>query len=385
MNRRFLLGCLILGLAASGCGPDPASDGGAGQPEGVGVWFDAPEPRTVYVPPAPCQIVAHAASSMGISQFELTVNDAPAGSIPSPDTQASLVTLSRECGLTEPGTYRLRIRAQDNGGAWSAYAETSLIIPSPDTPPPALAPISSSESADWIYYRSAAAIAQGIPNACSPAEIMITGNTTGVFSAVTLHFRLVEEAFGQSTPWQTMPMTQVAQGQWTATLNPEQISGVHQYPGWVLYYYFEATDAEGALSQTDWDRNVNVTQCPETGATFAPPKISTEKIFFRGGGCGPREVDLSIQALDPNVRNVVLFFRLRAQDGGETSSWNAGVAMSALGNGQYGFTLASESIPGFASFPMGKVQYQFVAEGSGGQILGRSEVFEDILLELCSR
>lgn len=40
---------------------------------------------------------------------------------------------------------------------------------------------------------------------------------------------------------------------------------------------------------------------------------------------------------------------------------------------------------GFTSFPKAILQYQFVAEGTGGQILARSPVFGDVLLELCSR
>ena len=118
---------------------------------------------------------------------------------------------------------------------------------------------------------------------------------------------------------------------------------------------------------------------------FSPPKGSSEMFYYRGTGCGPKEVTLTVQSLDPNARNVVLFFRLKERDGGETTSWNEGVAMGPRGNGVYEFTLASESIPGFISFSDAYLQYQFVAEGAGGTILGRSQVYADIVLGVCNR
>ncbi len=106
-------------------------------------WFDAPLPNTVFFPPSPCQIVAHGASPGGIATFELSINGAVTASIPSPDTQNSLVTLTQDCGLSEPGNYLLQLRAQDNDGNWSGFAQTNLVIASPEEPsttPPATEP-----------------------------------------------------------------------------------------------------------------------------------------------------------------------------------------------------------------------------------------------------
>jgi hypothetical protein len=107
--------------------------------------------------------------------------------------------------------------------------------------------------------------------------------------------------------------------------------------------------------------------------------------YYRGGGCGPREIDLSVQALDPNVRNVVLFFRLKNTAAEEVTSWNEGAAMQPQGGGVFAFTLASDAIPDFTMFADAVLQYQFVAEGAEGAILARSPVFSDVGLRVCSQ
>jgi hypothetical protein len=126
-NIQFFAFCLLIALLVSACGP--ASGNPAAEAASVRAWFDAPLPNTVWLPPSPCQIVAHGASPNGIAAFELSVNGAVSANIPSPDTQNSLVTLTQDCGLSEPGNYLLQMRARDNAGEWSGYAETSLVIP----------------------------------------------------------------------------------------------------------------------------------------------------------------------------------------------------------------------------------------------------------------
>lgn len=132
-TKRILTFCLLMAFLLSACNlplANPKEETAAAQ-----AWFDAPLPKSVLVLPSPCQIVAHGASPNGIAAFELTINGT-AASIPSPDTQRSLVTLTRDCGLSEPGEYQLRLRAQDNAGNWSGFAETSLIIVAGAAPSP---------------------------------------------------------------------------------------------------------------------------------------------------------------------------------------------------------------------------------------------------------
>lgn len=126
MNANRWLLCIVLFLSmVSGCTPAAQDAGLSSAPK---AWFDAPLPGTVFYPPNPCSIVAHGASPNGIAVFELLINGQSA-SVPSPDTGASLVTLTRDCAVSEPGAYALQLRAQDNNGNWSGYAETYFVIP----------------------------------------------------------------------------------------------------------------------------------------------------------------------------------------------------------------------------------------------------------------
>src|SRR5512140_1530927 len=131
--KTILLTCLIIiAIGSSACSPTVPGQGATAPVAAPQAWFDSPLPGTLLFPPSPvCPLVAHGASPKGIAQFELSINGV-AAPLPSPDTASSLVTLSQECGLAEPGHYILRLRAQDNAGTWSEYAETDLTISRPE-------------------------------------------------------------------------------------------------------------------------------------------------------------------------------------------------------------------------------------------------------------
>ncbi len=125
MQEKALLTLLVAALLFA-CGTPPS----ARPPESTKprVWFDAPLPGTVLSLPDPCQVVAHGASTHGLSVFELSINGREAASIPSPDVRGPLVTLTRDCDLSAAGDYLLQLRVRDNAGAWSAVAETLLTL-----------------------------------------------------------------------------------------------------------------------------------------------------------------------------------------------------------------------------------------------------------------
>jgi hypothetical protein len=219
-------------LLLSACAP--ALGGPAPGAAGPRAWFDAPLPETVFWPPNPCQIVGHGASPAGIALFELEVNGA-ALSIASPDTKASLATLTRDCGLSQPGRYVLRMRAQDNTGGWSGYAETSLIIqggatatlapPQPQAPAPLV--IASATSAvpggvsvesveTWVVYAGDAT--------CGPNDVVITARATapqGV-QVVVLFYRYEP---GSPSGFANVAMNPIGGDLYRATLIPNSTLG----------------------------------------------------------------------------------------------------------------------------------------------------------------
>jgi hypothetical protein len=245
MTRKLFTCLLILILGISGCNL-PASKTnssiGASAPR---AWFDAPLPGTVVRPPNPCQIVAHGASPNGISLFELSVNGAVKANIPSPDTQSSLVTLTQDCGLSEPGEYLLQLRAQDKKGNWSGFAETSLIIAAGETqngtppapteaatpttiatptlipsPTPTLLPTGGvtieSISTDLVYLGKAR---------CGTLEATITAHATAPkgITVVVLFYRF--ETGNSSSGFESVAMNPIGGDLYQRTLNPTSLFG----------------------------------------------------------------------------------------------------------------------------------------------------------------
>ena len=113
------------------------------------------------------------------------------------------------------------------------------------------------------------------------------------------------------------------------------------------------------------------------------PEYSVDKVFYRGLGCGPKQVDLQILVPDSAVHSVVLFVRLEG-DSGEKTDWKA-IPMSPLGNGYFGYELVVErELPEVFSYTSAFVQIQIVATDSSAQELGRTPVGSEVMVERCS-
>lgn len=91
-------------------------------------WFDMPLPDTVFLPPNPCNLIAHGASPNGIATFEISINGAVASSESPSDSKAALATLNTNCPTLAPGKNILEVRVQDTAGNWSEYTETTVIL-----------------------------------------------------------------------------------------------------------------------------------------------------------------------------------------------------------------------------------------------------------------
>ncbi len=123
-----------------------------------------------------------------------------------------------------------------------------------------------------------------------------------------------------------------------------------------------------------------------TGQPFFLPGISSSTFYSGGAGCGALDEQLVVSVADPaQVRSVVLFFHLIDKQGSGSTPWNDGVAMDSIGNGRYEYDLLSKAIPAFNSYAEAWLAYQFVATGSSGRVLSRSERFTDITLTMCGK
>ncbi len=232
MKKIHIVACwLLMVVLVSACGQNLGNQ--TGETSNVSAWFDAPLPGTIFFPPKPCGIVAHGASPAGIALFELSINGAQMTSIPSPDTQSSLVTLTMDCGLSEPGEYLLQLRVQDNDGNWSGYAETNLIIAGDEepsaleveagvtpTPTAAIAPtggvIIERVSTNLVYLGRAD---------CGTLEVTITARATAPngIKVVMLFYRF--QTSTSTSEFQSLVMTPIGGDLYQSTLNPTSLLG----------------------------------------------------------------------------------------------------------------------------------------------------------------
>jgi hypothetical protein len=115
------------------------------------------------------------------------------------------------------------------------------------------------------------------------------------------------------------------------------------------------------------------------------PLLSTQEVFSRGTGCGPRQAGFQIQSFDPEGVNVGLFVRLRDPRSGRTTPFGPGLAMRPLGEGFFAYDLPAESVPEFTTFDQAVLEYQFVLTNAAGEVIARSPTYSDLAFGVCHR
>ena len=131
------------------------------------------------------------------------------------------------------------------------------------------------------------------------------------------------------------------------------------------------------------------TKTPEPTAT--PDKVTIydvkhdlDRFYYGDGSCGSREITISAKVARPEeVFSVVLFNRFFDNEGGSTSKWDAGHAMSKKSDGTYSITIASSKITNYNLYRYAVMNYQMVATDKNRNNIARTEVFKDIQLNRC--
>lgn len=142
------------------------------------------------------------------------------------------------------------------------------------------------------------------------------------------------------------------------------------------------TVVEAAATATTTEEPVTATPTA-AAASLLDPSFSESELFYRGS-CGPKEVDIRVSALDPQIHSVVLFYRLRDAEGAATTDW-VSKAMNPAGEDFVRTLHVEADVPEFASFPTSILQVQLVATDAGGEELARSEVISEVQVMRCSR
>ena len=267
MKNIPILIILVLVLGISACGPAPTVEGGVSAGNEVSAWFDAPQPGTIYWPPNPCLIVAHASSPEGIARFVLFINGAEVAQIPSPDTTSAIVTLTTECNLVEPGEYQLKIRAQDNAGNWSEPVETSLIIPGVEEEPEAviptittgplarnppataLTPTTTPQPGSVTIERISTNLVYIGRTGCGPMDVTITARITAPKPIVTVMIFHRFQTSGGETDFLNATLAPIGGGLYQVTLIPsEALGGSVPFDEATLQYQVIAQLSDGDTS-----------------------------------------------------------------------------------------------------------------------------------------
>jgi hypothetical protein len=261
-----------LSLMVSACNLS-RSDSTLAAVHGPQAWIDAPLPNTVY-PLGVVQVVAHGSDPSGVASLELSTNGQVLAT--QPGGSGSLIAATFNWTPSQAGIYTLRVRAQNNSGDWSGFAETSVVIedqtatpsstPTPaSTPTPTASPtlgIVLSEprkSTDQFYYHG---------GGCGPKQdtFEIQALSDQVYSVV-LFYRVKSQS-----SWGSVAMQPKGNGLFRYALPADGIPGLKLPPPSILaspfsqeyqvQYQFVATDAaKKILSRTQVFSDITLSYC----------------------------------------------------------------------------------------------------------------------------
>jgi len=121
------------------------------------------------------------------------------------------------------------------------------------------------------------------------------------------------------------------------------------------------------------------------GYSFVPD-ISDAKVWWFSENCGTM-VETFRVAVTPSqeVKNVVLFVRLRDRITGNVTRWNKGIAMNPLTGGYYYKSVYTHDIPTYTAFDDALLNYQFVATDRADNVIARSPVYFNINYLRCTK
>jgi hypothetical protein len=349
----------VFALLLAACAPQAAISGNGGSAGGSPVsWWDAPLPGTIVDSELPAvQLISHHSDPGGIAEIELTVNDEILVPNPGPPEAETLITDTREWTPPGPGEYTLRVRAKNNNGQWSNYAETYVIVPNVEEI------LSSTGVVQGVVYaglsQSPLDGVQVTLKGCGPVQIQTTtANGSFNFTGLPAGSCLIS----------------VFKPDWGFV---SSVPDLGQYPLPVA----SDPNLPTALSIT-----MDLTNpFPEQRAGLSDKSLDTYLVYT--GSCLPNEVTFAVKAVHPDgIRTVTFFHHLTSPDG-DTTPWSNGEAMNPAGGDYYALVQTGDHLYADSSFSQAVVSYQFVIEPQGGSSADfvRSVVFGDLSLVACGR
>ena len=138
-----------------------------------------------------------------------------------------------------------------------------------------------------------------------------------------------------------------------------------------------------AQQQAEEPEEPEPTETPEE-LTIFDVEHDRDKVFYGGGTCGSREITISARVTQPeDVYVLVLFIRFADKESADVTKWDSGRAMSKKGEDTYSVTLQSDKITNYNAFEFAVMRYQMVAQDKQGNSIARTEVMDDLSIEVC--
>ncbi len=121
---------------------------------------------------------------------------------------------------------------------------------------------------------------------------------------------------------------------------------------------------------------------------FLNPHPNTSQIYFRGSGCGRKEVDFYVTIpVSAKTSQVNVYYRVMDRnDSNHTTSWFSKLMYHPTGSNEEWLQSVNpeNEIAGVANYPQASIQYYFTALNSLSSSAITSEVYENIQLDICN-
>jgi hypothetical protein len=121
---------------------------------------------------------------------------------------------------------------------------------------------------------------------------------------------------------------------------------------------------------------------PVEGITFNPAPLPGSVYY---GSCQPNMVNFKVSLGNfSQVSGVVVFYRAANANTGEHPEWSS-ESMNPLGSGTYTRTVAVDAIPESRKYDPARLEYQFVAVDTAGQVAARSPFYANVSITPCGQ
>lgn len=108
------------------------------------------------------------------------------------------------------------------------------------------------------------------------------------------------------------------------------------------------------------------------------------KFYYGSNACGSHELTISARVTQPeDVYALILFIRFADKESSAFTKWDSGRAMSKKSDDLYSVTLTSTKVTNYNAYEFALMRYQIVAQDKAGNSIARTEVMEDLHIEVC--